>query len=51
MIKQFQIFKQGMTDSKVTILSKVGEEFDFNFKVSKYKYLGYQVFDMDNNLI
>lgn len=51
MIKQFQIFKQGRTDNMVTILSKIGEHFDFNFKVQKYLYLGYDVFDMNNNPI
>ena len=40
MKKQFQIFKLGFTtNGKVTIFSKVGENFNFAQKVKKYKFL------------
>jgi hypothetical protein len=44
---EFKIFKQGRTDSIVTILSKIGEPFDRDFKIALYKYLGYSVYDLN----
>jgi len=44
MKREFQIFKQGMTSEKVTILSNSSESFDRNKKIKWFLYLGYQVF-------
>lgn len=43
MVKQFEIFKQGVTADWITIVSKQGEEFDRVKKIAKYLSLGYQV--------
>lgn len=43
MKKEFTIFKQGVTDSPITILSKVGEPFNKSAKIAKYLYLGYTI--------
>ena len=51
MKKEFIIFKEGVTDTMVTILSNPSEGFDKTFKVAKYKYLGYLVYDLNGNLI
>lgn len=49
--KEFQIQKAGITDGKVTILSKDGENFNREEKIKKYLYLGYNVYDMDGTQI
>ncbi len=51
MKKEFMIYKEGMTDHKITIISKVGEPFDRESKINKYLTLGYQVFEMDGKEI
>ena len=51
MKREFQIFKQGVTDGKITILSKNGEYFNKSAKVAKYKYLGYTVYEMSGDLL
>ena len=51
MKKEFQIEKEGATNGKVTIVSKVGMPFDRTAKIQKYIELGYTVYDMDNNII
>ena len=51
MKKEFQIEKEGATNGKVTIVSKVGMPFDRAAKIQKYIELGYTVYDMDNNII
>ena len=51
MKKEFKIFKSGVTETKVTILSKVGEEFNKEQKIKKYILLGYEVYDLNDNKI
>jgi hypothetical protein len=51
MKKEFKIFKQGVTETKITILSKVGEDFNKQEKIKKYIFLGYEVFDLNDNKI
>lgn len=42
--EMFTIFKEGVTtEGPVTILAKIGEPFDIDLKVAKYKMLGYSV--------
>jgi hypothetical protein len=48
---EFKIFKEGVTNAMVTIVSKIGEDFNLEAKISKYLLLGYQVFEMDNTEI
>lgn len=48
---EFKIFKKGRTDKKVTIVSKEGELFTKSKKILKYKSLGYDVFDLNDNKI
>lgn len=51
MTKEFQIEKAGMTNGKITILSKEGESFNRAVKITKYLSLGYSVYDMSGNPI
>ena len=51
MKKEFKIYKLGVTDSKITILSKVGEDFNKKEKIKKYISLGYEVYDLNDNKI
>ncbi len=48
MIKQFKIYKLGVTDSKITILSKIGERFNRDEKIKKYIFLGYEIYDLND---
>lgn len=43
---EFKIYKDGVTDGLITILSKEGEVFNRELKIIKYKYLGYRVYSM-----
>jgi hypothetical protein len=49
--KEFKIYKKGITDKKVTILSKKGEKFNKEFKIKKYLSLGFKVYNLNNKLI
>lgn len=40
---EFKIFKEGVTEGFITIFSKIGEPFNKEAKIEKYKYLGYTV--------
>ena len=51
MKKEFKIYKKGVTDKIITIISKKGEPFNRDQKIDKYLLLGYTVYDMDNNII
>ncbi len=51
MKKEFKIYKAGMTDSKITILSKIGEDFNREEKIKKYLSLGYEVYDLNDSKI
>ena len=52
MKKEFKIYKEGVTtEGKVTILSKVGESFNKEEKIQKYLFLGYTVYDLEDNEI
>lgn len=51
MTKQFKIYKEGTTDSKITILSKDGEPFDRNAKIQMYLSLDFKIYDMDDKEI
>jgi len=52
MKKEFKIYKEGTTtDGKVVILSKNGEAFNRGAKISKYLFLGYSIYDMNDNQI
>ena len=51
MKQEFKIYKQGVTDSMVIILSKNGEPFNRIDKIKKYIMLGYDVYDLNNNKI
>ncbi len=51
MKKEFQIFKEGITNGKITILSNPKEPFDRAAKISKFLALGYKVYDMDGKEI
>jgi len=42
-IKQFIIFKEGVTERPVTIVSLLNQPFDKEAKIKKYEYLGYKV--------
>ena len=48
---EFVIFKQGVTDAPVTISSCSNMPFDRDFKLAKYKFLGYTVTDLSGNEI
>jgi len=48
---EFIIFKKGVTAHPVTILSGAGLPFDREFKVNKYKSLGYTVKSLKGDLI
>jgi len=48
---EFQIEKEGTTNGKVTIMSKIGQPFDRDTKIKKYLFLGYLVYDMNGNNI
>lgn len=48
---EFKIFKEGTTDSPITILSKNGELFDREAKIKKYLFLGFRIFDLDDKEI
>lgn len=48
MTKQFYVFKTGKTiNGPVLIFSRNTEHFNFELKVSKYKELGYKVFNLN----
>ena len=52
MKQQFKVFKQGVTDKPIVILSNPNEpttKFNKVQKIAKYKYLGYTVTDLKNN--
>ncbi len=51
MKREFQIYKEGTTNGKVTIMSKEGEWFDREAKIKKYIWLGYTVYDMNDKQI
>jgi hypothetical protein len=51
MKREFQIYKEGTINGKVTIMSKEGEWFDREAKIKKYIWLGYTVYDMDDKQI
>jgi hypothetical protein len=51
MKREFQIYKEGVTLEKITILSRIGECFNREYKIKKYLYLGYNVFDLNGNKI
>jgi hypothetical protein len=44
--KEFQIYKAGKTENRVSILSKDGEPFDRDAKIKTYIELGYTVYDL-----
>jgi len=46
MKKEFQIFKEGVTDYKITIMSNPKERFDRDAKIKRYLSLGYNVYNM-----
>jgi hypothetical protein len=50
MTAEFEIYKEGTTDRKITILSKEGELFNKTEKIMKYLFLGYQVTINNNTL-
>lgn len=45
-IPAFTVFKQGVTVKPIVILREKENFFDFDFKISKYIYLGYLVTDI-----
>ena len=47
MKKQFKVYKEGVTDGMITILSKQGDPFDKDKKIDKYISLGYSVYFMN----
>lgn len=47
MKRQFKIYKQGVTDYVVNVVSFEGQPFDVKAKMEKYLSLGYLVFTMD----
>ena len=49
MEKAFKIEKKGMTKGKITILK--GNNFNMQKKINFYSYLGYKVYDLNNNRI
>jgi hypothetical protein len=49
--KQFKIYKKGITDSKITIVSKKGESFNKLAKMRMYLLLEYKVYDLNNKEI
>ena len=49
--REFQIWQEGVTYRLITILSKNGEPFDRDAKISLYKWMGYTVYDLNGNLI
>jgi len=51
MKNEFMIYKEGTTESRITICSQDGTPFDRSVKIRKYLTLGYEVFDMDGNKI
>ena len=51
MKKEFKVYKEGVTESAVTILSKNGEYFNRASKIKMYLSLGYKVYDMNDNEI
>jgi len=51
MNKEFKIFKEGVTDRIITILSDPSRPFDKYAKIRFYQNLGYTVFDMNDNHI
>ena len=51
MKREFQIFKEGITDHKIVVLSSPNEPFNRAAKIQKYLYLGYRVYDMSGKEI
>jgi hypothetical protein len=51
MKNEFMIYKQGITDKKIIICSKIGEPFDRTAKIQKYILLGFTIYDMNGNEI
>lgn len=49
--REFQIYKEGITSERVTIVSKPNEPFDKGAKINKYLGLGYSVWGMDGEQI
>ena len=43
---EFKIFKSGVTDRKVTIVSEKGKPFNKEAKIQKYLDLGYIIYDL-----
>lgn len=48
---EFKVYKEGVTATKVAILSKSSEPFNKKEKINKYLSLGYRVFTMDDKEI
>lgn len=51
MKKEFQVFKEGTTNGRITILSNPKDNFNRAAKISKFLALGYKVYDMSGNQI
>jgi len=51
MKKEFKVYKAGVTEEKVTIMSRGDNTFDRDAKIAKYFLLGYRVFEMDDTEI
>lgn len=49
--QQFKIYKEGTTAEQITIVSKVGENFDRQKKIDFYKSLGYTVYSLEGKQI
>lgn len=44
---EFTVFKKGITDKPLVIVSKEGEPFNSDAKIQKYIALGYTVYSLD----
>lgn len=47
LVPAFKVFKQGVTVLPITILRDVNQPFNFDFKISKYQFLGYTVTEIN----